>query len=151
KVPIPVKSRYGYALDPVFEGMFFACALLAESKVGTTKQIDAVSKKTFAPDEKTNNVGSFTAMNLAGGNPITAVGLDQYPTQITPGSRTPQSLKDKVASKSDWEVAGRGEVVDVPPALEKQIADDLMGAYFGLCGEIIDAGLCTVSDLNMGL
>ena len=146
KVPIPVKSRYGYALDPVFEGMFFACALLAESKAGTTKQIDAVSKKTFAM-----GVGSFTAMNLAGGNPITAVGLDQYTTKINPWFRTPQSLKDKVASKGDWEVAGRGETVDVPPALEKQIADDLLGAYFGLCGEIIDAGLCTVSDLNMGL
>ena len=43
------------------------------------------------------------------------------------------------------------EVVDVPADLRAQIATDLMGAYFGLCGEIIDAGLCTVADLNMGL
>jgi 3-hydroxyacyl-CoA dehydrogenase len=28
----PVKSRYGYALDPVFEGLFFACALLADRR-----------------------------------------------------------------------------------------------------------------------
>ena len=45
-MPIPVKSRYGYALDPVFEGLFFACALLAEAGIGTTKQIDVVCKKT---------------------------------------------------------------------------------------------------------
>src|SRR5262245_10924513 len=146
KVPIPVKSRYGYAIDPIFEGLFQACALLAEQGTGSTKQIDVVCKETFAM-----GVGSFTAMNLAGGNPITAVGLDQYTTKIHAWFRTPQNLKDKVASKTDWEVPGRGEQVDVPPDLRARIRDDLMGAYFGLCGEIIDAGLCTVADFNMGV
>jgi enoyl-CoA hydratase/carnithine racemase len=146
KVPIPVSSRYGYALDPIFEGLFQACALLAEAGVGTTKQIDVVCKKTFRM-----GVGSFTAMNLTGGNPITAVGLDNYTTKIHRWFRTPQSLKDKVAQTAQWDVPARGETVDVPPALEAQIRDDLLGAYFGLCGEIVDAGLCTIADLNMGL
>ncbi|MBL8751574.1 MAG: 3-hydroxyacyl-CoA dehydrogenase/enoyl-CoA hydratase family protein, partial [Planctomycetes bacterium] len=146
KVPIPVKSRYGYALDPVFEGLFFACALLAEAGVGTTKQIDVVCKKTFKM-----GVGSFTAMNLTGGNPITAVGLDNYTTKINSWFRTPQSLKDKVAKKENWDVPARGEVVDVPDALAAQIRDELLGAYFGICGEIVDAGLVTIADFNMGL
>lgn len=146
KVPIPVKSRYGYALDPVFEGLFYACALLAEAGIGTTKQIDVVCKKTFRM-----GVGSFTAMNLTGGNPITAVGLDNYTTKINSWFRTPQSLKDKVAKKENWDVAGRGEVVDVPEALATQIRDLLLGAYFGLCCEIVDAGLVTIADFNMGL
>ncbi|MDO8348951.1 MAG: enoyl-CoA hydratase-related protein, partial [Planctomycetota bacterium] len=146
KVPIPVKSRYGYALDPVFEGLFFACALLAEAGTGTTKQIDVVCKKTFKM-----GIGSFTAMNLTGGNPITAVGLDNYTTKINAWFRTPQSLKDKVAAKAHWDTPGRGEVVDVPEALAAQIRDDLLGAYFGICGEIVDAGLCTIADFNMGL
>ena len=146
KVPIPVESRYGYALDPVFEGLFFACALLAESGVGTTKQIDVVCKKTFKM-----GIGSFTAMNLTGGNPITAVGLDNYTTKIHRWFRTPQSLKDKVAKKENWDVPARGEVVEVPEALGAQIRDDLLGAYFGICGEIVDAGLVTIADFNMGL
>jgi enoyl-CoA hydratase/3-hydroxyacyl-CoA dehydrogenase len=146
KVPIPVKSRYGYALDPIFEGLFFACALLAEEGAGTTKQIDVVCKRTFSM-----GVGSFTAMNLAGGNPITAVGLDQYTTKINRWFRTPQSLKDKVAQKANWETPARGEQVEVSPEQEAQIRDDLMGAYFGLCGEIVDAGLVSVSDFNMGI
>ena len=146
KVPIPVKSRYGYALDPVFEGLFFACALLAEAGVGTTKQIDTVCKKTFKM-----GIGSFTAMNLTGGNPITAVGLDNYTTKINAWFRTPQSLKDKVAAKANWEVAARGEVVEVPDALAARIRDDLLGAYFGICGEIVDAGLVTIADFNLGL
>jgi len=146
KVPIPVKSRYGYALDPVFEGLFFACALLAEAGIGTTKQIDVVCKKTFRM-----GVGSFTAMNLTGGNPISAVGLDNYTTKINSWFRTPQSLKDKVASGENWDVPGRGEEVDVPEELAAKIRDALLGAYFGLCGEIIDADLVTVADFNMGL
>ena len=43
KAPIRVRSRYGYAIDPVFEGLFLASALLAESGVATTKQIDTVA------------------------------------------------------------------------------------------------------------
>jgi enoyl-CoA hydratase/3-hydroxyacyl-CoA dehydrogenase len=146
KVPIPVKSRYGYAVDPIFEGLFQACALLAEQGIGTTKQIDTVCRKTFSM-----GVGSFTAMNLAGGNPITAVGLDQYTSKIHSWFRTPQNLKDKVANKESWDVPARGEKVEVPADLERQISEALMGAYFGLCGEIIDAGLCSVADFNMAV
>lgn len=146
KVPIRVRSRYGYALDPVFEGLFFACTLLAEEGVGTTKQIDVVCKQTFQM-----GIGSFTAMNLTGGNPITAVGLDHYTTKINPWFRTPQSLKDKVAAKANWDVPARGEQVDVPPDLAARIRDDLLGAYFGICGEIVDAGLVSIADFNMGL
>lgn len=146
KVPIPVRSRYGYALDPVFEGLFFACALLAEEGVGTTKQIDVVCKQTFRM-----GVGSFTAMNLTGGNPITAVGLDQYSTKINAWFRTPQSLKDKVAKRENWDVPARGEQVAVPDAVAARIRDDLLGAYFGICGEIVDAGLVTIADFNLGI
>ncbi|MBM4060660.1 MAG: 3-hydroxyacyl-CoA dehydrogenase/enoyl-CoA hydratase family protein [Planctomycetes bacterium] len=146
KVPIPVRSRYGYALDPVFEGLFFACALLAEAGIGTTKQIDVVGKKTFRM-----GVGSFTAMNLTGGNPITAVGLDHYTTKINRWFRTPQSLEDKVAKKENWDVPARNEAVEVPAALEAQIRDLLLGAYFGICGEIVDAGLVSIADFDMGL
>ena len=146
KVPIPVKSRYGYALDPVFEGLFLACALLAERGVATTKQIDVVCKQTFKM-----GVGSFTAMNLTGGNPITAVGLDHYTTKINRWFRTPQSLREKVAHKANWEVPARGETVDVPPELAARIRDELLGAYFGICGEIVDAGLVTIADFDMGL
>ena len=146
KVPIPVKSRYGYALDPVFEGLFLACALLAEAGVATTRQIDVVCKRTFRM-----GVGSFTAMNLTGGNPITAVGLDNYTTKINSYFRTPQSLQDKVAAKEHWDVPGRGEKVEVADDLADQIRDELLGAYFGLCGEIVDAGLVTIADFNMGL
>ena len=146
KVPIEVQSRYGYALDPVFEGLFYACALLAERGVASTKEIDVVCKRTFKM-----GVGSFTAMNLTGGNPITAVGLDNYTTKIGPYFRTPDSLKDKVEKGEHWDVPARGEEVEVADDVAATVRDALMGAYFGLCGEIVDAGLISVADFNMGL
>lgn len=145
KVPLRVQSRYGYALDPVFEGMFFASALLAEAGTGTTKQIDAVATQACGV-----TVGFFTAMNLTGGNPITAVGLDNYTSKINGWYRTPDSLKDKVAKGEHWDVPQRGEKVEVDDALRETITRRLRGAYFGICCEIIDAGLISVTDLDLG-
>ncbi|MFG0317533.1 MAG: 3-hydroxyacyl-CoA dehydrogenase/enoyl-CoA hydratase family protein [Planctomycetota bacterium JB042] len=146
KVPIEVRSRYGYALDPVFEGVFLASAKLAEAGVATTKQIDAVATKALGL-----TVGSFTAMNLTGGNPITAVGLDHYTTKIHRWFATPANLKEKVESGEPWEVPGRKEQVEVDDATAAKVTDALRGAYFGIVGEIVDAGLVSVADLDMAL
>ncbi len=144
KVPIQVRSRYGYALDPVFEGLFLASALLAESGVATTAQIDQVATEALGL-----TVGSFTAMNLTGGNPITAVGLDHYTTKIHSWFRTPASLKERVETGEPWDVPRRGETVEVSAETRAAVTAALRGAYFGLCGEIVDAGLASVADLDM--
>ena len=146
KAPIEVKSRYGYALDPVFEGLFLASLRLADAGVATTKQIDAVATKALGM-----TVGSFTAMNLTGGNPITAVGLDKYTSKINGWYSTPESLKARVLSGEPWETPARGETVEVDDAVRQRITDALQGAYFGIVGEIVDAGLIDVSDFDMAL
>ncbi|MBI4880948.1 MAG: 3-hydroxyacyl-CoA dehydrogenase/enoyl-CoA hydratase family protein [Planctomycetes bacterium] len=146
KVPVRVKARYGYAVDPIFEGLFQASALLVETGVATSRQVDAAAAKALGL-----TVGSFTAMNLTGGNPITAVGLRHYHDAIHAWFRVPGILEEKVKSGAAWDVPARGETVDVPPDLGRLIADELRGAYFGLACEIVDAGLITVSDLDMAL
>lgn len=146
KAPIEVQSRYGYAIDPVFEGLFLASALIAESGLATSVQIDQIATRALGL-----TVGSFTAMNLTGGNPITAVGLDNYTTKIHSWFRTPDSLKQKIETGEAWDVPKRGEIVDVPAEVESQVTDLLRGAYFGLCGEILDAGLVNISDFDLGL
>ena len=90
-------------------------------------------------------------MNLTGGNPITAVGLDNYTTKIHSWFRTPDSLKAKVQNGSAWDVPKRGEAVDVADDVSTKVTELLRGAYFGLCGEIIDAGLISIADFDMGL
>jgi len=90
-------------------------------------------------------------MNLTGGNPITNVGLDNYTSKINPWYRSPKSLQDRVADGTAWETPERGEKVEVPDDVRSQITDDLRGAFFGICGEIVDAGLASVEDMDMGV
>jgi enoyl-CoA hydratase/carnithine racemase len=146
KVPIRVGSRYGYAVDPVFEGLFQASALCVEEGLGTTKEVDFVARKALGL-----TVGSFTAMNLTGGNPLTDHGLDMEGKHLNPWFRSPRLLKDAIASGKPWEVPARGEKVQVEPEREQKIIDALQGAYFGLAGEIIDSGITNISDLDMAI
>ncbi len=144
KVPIRVGSRYGYAVDPIFEGLFQASALCVQEGLGSVKEVDQVACRALGL-----TVGSFTAMNLTGGNPITDHGLDMSHAELNPWFGSPKIMKDAMASGEAWEVAGRGEQVDIPADREQKIADALKGAYFGLVGQAIDAGITNVADLEM--
>jgi len=146
KVPIRVGSRYGYAIDPIFEGLFLAAALLVEGDVATSREVDAIACEALG-----YTVGPFTAMNLTGGNPITNVGLDHYTAKIGPWFRSPSSLKEAVASGIAWDTPKRGEKVEVPEAKRRAITDALRGAYLGIAGEIVDSGISNVADLDMAV
>ncbi len=146
KAPVQVKSRYGYAVDPIFEGIFLASALAVEDGLGTVKEIDAIAQKTLRM-----GVGPFTAMNLTGGNPLTSHGLDVMHEKTNKWYRQPQIMKDVIASGKPWDTPGRGEKVEVEPDREKAIADCMMGAYFGLVGQILDTGITSLGDLEMAV
>lgn len=146
KAPIRVRSRYGYAIDPIFEGLFLAAALCVEQGLGTTKEVDAVATRCLG-----QRVGPFTAMNLTGGNPITAKGLDNYHEKIMPWFRTPELLRRQVESGKPWEVPQRGEKVELEPGREEAITKELQGAYFGICDEILTAGITDLTDMEMAV
>lgn len=146
KVPLQVGSRYGYAIDPVFEGLFQAAALCVEAGLGTTKEVDEVARQTLGL-----GVGPFTAMNLTGGNPITDHGLDQMNQKIMPWFKSPSILKEAVTKSASWEVAARGEKVDVDEKRAAQVSKRMLGAYFGLASEVLDSGIINISDLELGL
>jgi enoyl-CoA hydratase/3-hydroxyacyl-CoA dehydrogenase len=146
KVPIRVKSRYGYAVDPVFEGLFQAAALLAQEGVGSVKQVDAMTQRALG-----QGIGPFTAMNLTGGNPITQHGLNEMNTKIMPWFKSPKILDDLLASGKPWPMPGRGETVKYTDTTFKRVSEEMMGAYFGLVCNAVNAGITNVSDLEMAL
>ena len=43
----------------------------------------------------------------------------------------------------------RGEKVEVPPDKEKEIADEFMGAYFGMVCDMLDSKIITTSDFDL--
>lgn len=146
KVPIRVGSRFGYAIDPIFEGLFHAAARLAEAGWGTTKEIDGVATRALGL-----TVGPFTAMNLTGGNPITHPALGVYAEQIMPWFKSTELMNKAMETGDAWETPGRGEQIELDAEREKKIADALRGAYFGLVTGIVDSGISTVSDLDMAV
>ncbi len=144
KVPIKVKSSYGYAIDPIFEGLCQTAILCLERGYGTVKEIDKV-----ATEDLGLGVGPFTALNLTGGNPITDHGLNEMNKQLMPWFKSPARLAEAVKNNQSWPTAARGEEVDVPADKREKITRQFQGAYFGLASYIMDLGICSLSDLNM--
>lgn len=146
KVPVAVRGRYGYAVNPVFEGLFLAAALAVEEGLGTVREVDAAAKRALGL-----GVGPFTAMNLTGGNPITAHSLDVMTGKLGAWFRVPQLMKDTMAAGKAWEVAKRDDPVELPPEQEQKIGDAMRGAYLGLAGQILDSGIISLADLELSL
>ncbi len=144
KFPIKVGSRYGYAVDPIFEGLLLASIQCLDKGLGDSKQIDTVASKCLGL-----RVGPFTGHNLTGGNPITAHGLSDMNERINKWFRVPETLQKMVDTNADWEVPQRGETIEVPEDKEKEIADELMGAYFAMVCDMLDSGIITTSDFDL--
>jgi enoyl-CoA hydratase/3-hydroxyacyl-CoA dehydrogenase len=146
KLPVRVGGRYGFAVNPIFEGLVLAAILAVEEGLGSTKEVDAITRKNLGM-----GVGPFTAMNLTGGNPITHHALDEMTTKLGPWFRTPQLLKDAVARGTAWEVPKRGEKIKLPAERERAISDTMRGAYFGLVGQILDSKIISLADLEVSV
>ncbi len=144
KIPVRVGSRYGYAVDPVFEGLLLAAVQCVDAGLGDTKQVDTVASKCLGL-----TVGPFTAHNLTGGNPITAHGLSEMTERLNPWFRVPGRLKTIVETNTFWEVPARGENVQVAPDKEKMITEELQGAYFAIVCDMLDAGIINESDFDL--
>ena len=144
KVPIEVGSSYGYAIDPIFEGLCELAILCLEKGYGTIKEIDKIAQTTLK-----QGVGPFTALNLTGGNPITNHGLEEMRETHIAWFRSPKTLQEATANKTLWDTAKRGEEVTVSPEKVEVLRKQFLGGYFALCCYIIDLGITNVNDLDM--
>lgn len=144
KVPVEVKSSYGYAVDPIFEGLCQTAILCLEKGYGTVKEIDLVAQKSLG-----SGVGLFTALTLTGGNPITNHGLDEMHHELMPWFRSPKALQATVKNNTPWDIAKRGENVEVSQEKEGVLEKQFLGTYFALSSYVLDIGICSIHDLNM--
>jgi len=146
KIPVRLGSRFGFAVNPVFEGMFLAAALLVEEGVADPVTVDAVAQKALG-----FGVGPFTAMNLCGGNPLTAEALPEYGARVMPWFRCPSMLRRAADAGERWPMAERGAVVEVPPDVEDRVREALLGAYFGLVTEVVDADVIDLGSQELAV
>ena len=146
KAPIVVKSRFGFAINPFFEGNFLAGVFMAEKGLATVKQIDTIIQKTLGM-----GVGPFTGHNLTGGNPLTQHGLSLYTSVISPWFRSPKLLDDYVKTGKAWETPARGETVEYSQDVFEAVSSRIMGAFFGIACEIVESGISNVGDVDLGI
>jgi len=146
KAPIRVKGRFGFAVNPFFEGMFLATILAIEKGQATVKQADTIVQKTLGM-----GIGPCTGHNLTGGNPLTQHGLQQYTSIIMPWFRSPKILDDYVKTGKSWETAAKGEQVEYSPEVYEAISCRAMAAFFGIACEIVDSGITNIGDLDMAI
>lgn len=148
KVPVAVESRFGHALNPIFEGMFLAAALAVEEGLGTSKEVDDVARRALRL-----GIGPFTAMNLTGGNPIAYEGFAEMHERLHPWFRAPRLLEEAVAEEGPtgrvWDVPARGEEVAVPDERRRRIEERITAAYLGLAAWTAADGAISVPDLDM--
>ena len=148
KVPVPVRCRFGHALNPIFEGLFLAAALLVEEGLGTTKEVDFVAREALSL-----GIGPFTAMNLTGGNPITHEGFGEMHERLHPWFRVPRLLEEAMAEGGRtgraWEVPGRSEEVEVPEERRRRIAERVTAAFLGLCAWTLEEEAISAPDLDL--
>jgi enoyl-CoA hydratase/3-hydroxyacyl-CoA dehydrogenase len=146
KAPIRVGSRFGFAVNPFFEGNFLAAILAVEKGPATVKQVDAIFQKTLGL-----GAGPCTVHNLTGGNPLTQHGLNQYTSIIMPWFRSPKILDERVKSGIPWETPAKGEQVQYSQEVYEAISSRAMGAYFGIACEVVQSGITNIGDLDMAI
>ena len=146
KAPIKVKSRFGYAIDPIFEGIFIAAVLLVEKGMGTVMQVDVMVQKALGL-----GVGPFTAMNLTGGNPIVQHGAPELHEKIMPWFHSPNLLENQIKFNKPWETTFVPDEVAFNENVFQEVSDQIKGAYFGLVCEILDSGISSIGDLEMAV
>lgn len=146
KAPIKVKSRFGYAIDPIFEGIFIASVLLVEKGMGTVMQVDAMVQKALGL-----GVGPFTAMNLTGGNPIVQHGVPELHEKVMPWFHSPGLLENQIKFGMPWETTFIPDDVAFNENVFQEVSDRIRGAYFGLACEILDSGITGIGDLEMAV
>ncbi len=137
KVPLITDDAICFMLDRVFDNWANEAAYLLDR--ATVAQIDKVAEQfVFA--------APFFVLNMANGNPII---IETNTLQMEEGAHyRPAPI---LASVDRWQTVRPGDKPAVlPKDLEETIRTRLLGILFSQCFDIVDRGIGTPEDLNLG-
>ncbi len=136
KVPIVTLDRICFVLDRIFDNWCNDAALLLDEAIAP--QVDQVAQEfVFA--------GPFFVLNLARGNPII---VETNTLQMEEGEHyLPANILRSVDS---WVTLRPGEKLEIDSQKAEMIRDRLLGVLFSQSFDIINRGIGTLEDLNLG-
>ncbi|MFN3534994.1 MAG: 3-hydroxyacyl-CoA dehydrogenase NAD-binding domain-containing protein [Desulfatiglandales bacterium] len=136
KCPIITDNVICFMLDRIFDNWCNEAAYLLNE--ATASQIDKVA-------EEFVQAGPFYVLNLANGNPII---VETNTLQMEEGEcYKPANI---LKSVKEWNTHRPGAKVDVDAYLKNAIRDRLLGILFSQSFDIVDRGIGTKEDLNLG-
>lgn len=137
KAPLISDNAICFILDRIFDNWCNESAYLLGD--ATAAQIDKTAEEfVFA--------GPFFVLNLANGNPII---VETNTLQMEEGKHyKPASIFDSV---DRWKTIKMGEKLDVPDEIRQKVRDRLLGIIFSQSVDIVDRGIGTPEDLNLGV
>ena len=137
KLPLVTTDAPCFMLDRVFDNWCNDAALLLGE--ASPAQIDAVAGEFV-------HAGPFFVLNLAHGNPI-IVETNTLQADEEGEHYRPAALFRWVER---WQTAAPGAAVDVAPPLRAAIRDRLLGVLWSQSVDILDRGIGTAADLDLG-
>jgi len=136
KVPLVTEDVLCFMLDRVFDNWCNEAAYLLDP--ATAAEVDAVAGEVV-------HAGPFYVLNLARGNPII---VETNTLQMEEGEHyRPAPI---FRSVDTWTTGKPGKTVAVEPKAAARIRDRLLGVLFSQSFDIVDRGIGTPEDLNLG-
>lgn len=136
KLPLLVEDEIAFALDRIFNNWCNESGKLLES--ATAAEIDSVAEEFVA-------AGPFNVLNLSNGNPI-IVESNSYMAEENEAYAPDRIFR----SVEQWNTKSPDENITVPDAVSKEVRDRLLGVLFSQATDIVDRGIATQADLNIG-
>ncbi len=137
KVPLETEDVECFMLDRVFDNWCNDAALCLDR--ATAAQVDSVA-------EEFVHAGPFFVLNLANGNPIITE-TNTLQANAEGAHYTPAPIFRSVAT---WATTAMGKRVSVPPEVASAVRDRLLGVLWSQSVDILDRGIGTPSDLDLG-
>ncbi len=137
KVPLVTADAVCFMLDRIFDNWCNEAGYLLGD--ATAEEIDCVAQEFVV-------AGPFTVLNLANGNPIIVEANSLQAEEEGQHYRAAAVFR----SVDRWKTLPRGQRVDVPSPRFGTIRDRLLGILFSQSVDILDRGIGTAADLELG-
>lgn len=136
KVPLLTEDALCFMLDRIFDNWCNDAALLLDG--ATASEVDSVVADYV-------HAGPFFVLNLANGNPII---VETNTLQMEEGAHYRPA--DIFRSVDRWVTGKPGKRIDVEAEKAARIADRMRGVLFSQSFDIVDRGIGTPADLELG-
>jgi enoyl-CoA hydratase/3-hydroxyacyl-CoA dehydrogenase len=139
KIPIRVKDAPGFAVNRFFVPWLNEATKMLGEGVASTPTIDQAAMEAFSI-----GMGPFALMN-ATGIPIAYHSASFLARNLGPFYEPSEALRRQFEADEQWDLEG-----EVDEQAKEGVKDRLLGVVFGIGAQLVDEGVATAEDTDLG-